>query len=121
VTPASDLEVAIARIEATMVEREKSLRDRFDAAEEARRLAADVVEHRLEGMNLFRAQVLEERALYVRRNELDLRISAILERIESVERAASHREGRWWMLPTLFAAIFVLLAVIVRELARGTL
>lgn len=94
---------------------------RLDAAKEAVDIARQQVDGRLNDMNHIRAQMREERADFVNRENYDLnhrnletRLDNTRDRIISLEKVAANYEGRLWMLVATMGAIFTALQVILR-------
>jgi len=81
-------------IESLLEERQKAQNLQWQASQRALEAAEGALRARLEGMNQFRAQILEERALYVRRDQLE----PILARLQKTENSESNFGGRFWML-----------------------
>ncbi len=95
------------------VAHERELREGWQVAhervhsleEEARRLATVDVDRRLQGMNEFRAENLEDRGKYVTREVLDGKLEALDTRLKLIENARSNLEGRLWV----FGAVILLI------------
>jgi len=81
-------------IESRMEERQKAQDLQWQASQRALEAAEAALRARLEGLQQFRAQILEERALYVRRDQLE----PILARLQKTENTESNLGGRFWML-----------------------
>lgn len=82
--------------------------------------ATVVLDRRLDQMNEFRAQLTEERALYVRRDMLDeFRIAsakvtdANAARIRELETAKSNLEGRLWAVGMGIGALVIVINVVI--------
>ena len=82
--------------------------------------ATVALDKRLDQMNEFRAQLTEERALYVRRDMLDeFRIAsakvtdANAARIRDLETAKSNLEGRFWAFGLGLGALVVIVNVVI--------
>jgi len=81
-------------IESLLEERQKAQDLQWQSAQRALEAADAALRVRLERMNEFRAQIQEERALYVRRDQLE----PILQRLQEAENTESNLGGRFWML-----------------------
>ena len=79
-------------IESIFREKDKAYDAALRAQRESLELAANALSHRLETMNQFRAQVLEERGLYVRHDQLQ----GLIERMQKLEETDANRGGRLW-------------------------
>jgi hypothetical protein len=82
-------------------ELEKQLEVRFDGASKALTIAANNLETRLEGLNEFRSQIQEERNLYARKDEMNLQLEALREKVTF---AGGKTAGKEYMIG-LFVAI----------------
>jgi hypothetical protein len=67
---------------------------------------------RLEGMNQFRAQVLEERSAFVTQALYRSEYQAIEKSIRDLERFRNNMEGRIWMLVALFGVLQIVVIVV---------
>ena len=88
-------------IESRMDEREKAHRSQLDNADRNLRLAADALREKLEHMNQFRAQIDAERALYVKRDQMDALLASrqviveqLVARLEKLETWQANLLGR---------------------------
>ena len=102
------------------IEHERALREQWQEAhenvhrleDEARELAARVINIRLEGMNELRRQIDSERGVYISREVHDQQINALREatdtRLKSLENAKSNLEGRLWMIGIAIGAVVTL-------------
>ena len=91
------------------------LNERFETQKESLKSAQDALMHRLESMNEFRRQILEERATYITRAELNLILKPLLD-------AHQFQKGRNWTvskLVTIIMAAAALITVIVSLLNGG--
>jgi len=96
-------------IESIFREKDKAYDAALKSQKESLELAADVLSHKLEMMNQFRAQVLEERGLYVRREQLD----AVIDRLQKLEETDANRGGRLWAVGIGLAIVAALLSTLV--------
>lgn len=76
---------------------------RWATAEKARGLASTTLDHRLDGMNLFRDQLRDQAARFVTREEVQLMAQTRDEAIQRLERRAAHLEGRLWAFGAIVA------------------
>jgi hypothetical protein len=73
---------------------EKIILLEFQSAQRAIEAATKTLDHRLEGMNEFRAQMEKERTQYVRVE----RFEAFEQRLEGLEKRSANQDGRFWAL-----------------------
>jgi hypothetical protein len=95
---------------------------RHTAMEEARRLAAIEIERRLEGMNELRAQISNERGMYLTRDLYD-REHALLRdtldtRVKILESARANLDGRLWALGAVVTGVVSFVVIAVNLLVR---
>jgi len=106
-------------IERILDERGAQHKAHWDSSEKALDAATAAMNARLETMNEFRAQILEERSNYLRRDQLD----PTLVRLKLLEEEVSEFSGRFWMLafliPTAVAVIISLVVWLGRHLLGG--
>ena len=108
-------------IESRMDEREKTHRSQLDNAERNLQLAAGALREKLDGMNQFRHQIDNERALYVKRDAMDalakthsIDIDRLAQRLETLENWQANILGR----QLIFGGAVVVLAGIVTAVLR---
>lgn len=115
---------------------EKLQDERWDAHQEVHKMgqraidaAVEVLDSRLEQMNQFRAQVLEERREFMREEVYNVQNTALTSKFEGlidrlairlteVEKYKSNLEGRFWMLGAGLTIITVGLNLIFRYWGR---
>lgn len=105
----SDVELRIY-VERIFAEKEKAYEAQLKATKESLELASHALATRLETMNAFRAQILEERAIYVRRDQLQ----PIIDRLDKLEVWQGNVLGR----QIVFGAAVVALAGIIMVIFR---
>lgn len=108
------LTAELRRLEARMDGLQLVMQQRWIADERASDMALKTLTDRLEGMNQFRSQILDERALYVRAEQFrdhlawsertEMGMSARLERLEAGQ---SNTAGRFWAISTLVTLVSV--------------
>jgi hypothetical protein len=96
-------EVRIARLE-----------ERYTAQQEAIGLARKDIERRLDEMNQFRAQINEERNIFMRKDTFDARHGELEGKVSKTELWKSNMEGRMWMLGALITGFMVLIQIAFR-------
>ena len=108
-------------IESRMDEREKTHRSQLDSAERCIALAADALRDKLEHMNQFRQQIDAERALYVKRDQMDALLASrqviveqLIGRLEKLETWQANMLGR----QLVFGGAVIALAGIVTLVLR---
>ena len=88
-----------------------SIREHFEAILEERdkalKLANQVIDERLDHMNMFREQVLAERALFVRRDSCVMEHKNLDQRFATLEGKMSNMEGRWLATVAVLTLIFM--------------
>ena len=103
-------------------ELDKRLTDRFLASDKAIVTAANTLETRLQHLNEFRNQILEERSCYARKDEVELRLCGITEKLDSIAKLVSFSGGKTagkeWAIG-IFIAIALSLAGFVITLVKG--
>jgi len=116
------LEVTLKEyIESRMDEREKAHRSQLDNADRNLRLAADALREKLEHMNQFRAQIDAERALYVKRDQMDALLASrqviveqLIARLEKLETWQANVMGR----QIVFGGAVVVVSVLINTVLR---
>ena len=108
-------------IESRMDEREKVHVAQLETSERSLELAASALREKLEGMNQFRHQIDNERALYVRRDGLDALvkmhntdIERLTTRLEKLENWQSNVLGR----QLIFGGAIIVISAIVTAALR---
>lgn len=85
-----------------LLDAHKELDNVVHAAEDrARQLAAQEIDRRLDAMNAFREQLMEERGRYVLRDLHDKLEDNVDARLKTLENMRSNLEGRVWMVGAL--------------------
>lgn len=97
----------------------ESIEHRFQAVDSATKLAADAVDARLEKMNEFRGQLSDQTKLYVTRNEITVAMENAKDdhiridvRLNSLEKALSNLEGRFWAIGVGFTLLSLISSII---------
>ncbi len=116
---------------------ERELREQWQEAherfhtldKEALILARREIDRRLEEMNQFRAQIVQERGMFVSRefyDEQHRRLNGAIEaakeavdvRLKMLETSKSNLEGRMWMMGAAISAVVVLVNLAMRYLGK---
>ncbi len=84
----------------------------FALNEQAIKKAEDSMFIRLESMNLFRAQITEERRSYATKESTALIMEAFDNRLKKLENSNAFSAGKLWMVMAIFAVIPTIMAVI---------
>ncbi len=100
-------------IERILEERDRAYRDSMSTARAALDAASRALESRLDQMNEFRKQVLEERANYLRRDQFDAQHESIEKRVVAVEKMAATQSGRFWAVGIAVAVTVAILTTII--------
>ena len=108
-------------VDMRIAEREKAHTVQIESAQRNLSLAADALREKLDGMNQFRHQIDNERALYVKRDAMDalakthsIDIDRLAQRLEKLENWQANVVGR----QLIFGAAIIVLAGIVTLVLR---
>lgn len=103
------------------------MQQRFLSMETAISKSEAILSHRLEGMNEFRKQVLEDRDLYATREALeqhiewDIKVEQNLdERVRRIEQLAANMAGRFWVVGIGTGILIGLVDFFARLILKGS-
>ena len=108
-------------VDLRITEREKAHTAQITNAERSLQLAAETLHERLDHMNQFRAQIDQERALYVKRDQMDALLTSrqvivdqLVVRLEKLENWQSNVLGR----QIVFGGAVVVVSVLINTVLR---
>lgn len=90
------------------------LEERYKAQHEALAIARDEMNRRLENMNEFRAQILQERGEFVRKDWFEKVHQDSLNDINEQKNWQSNMNGRLWMLGAILTIAVVIINILFR-------
>jgi hypothetical protein len=108
----SDIAMVQAEIDRRVAEIIRERDARFRKLTDGIKTASAALDHRLEAMNEFRAQMREQGTSYVRRDMLDVFGQAVNARLDHVEAAPERARGRMSVYAGLAAAAAAAVAII---------
>lgn len=99
-------------LESRLDEMEKRWQVRSDLNDKALKSAADALNTRLEHLNEFRSQILEERSLYARREDTDYKISILQNELSKLYGRSAGKEWAGGVVIAVLLGIGALLTAI---------
>ena len=101
---------------------ESKLQVRFDLTDKSVIATAEALQSKLDDMNKFRSQINEERGLYARKDEMELRLNVITDKLDQIASCVNTTTGRTagkeWAIG-IFIAIALSLAGFIITLLKG--
>ena len=101
---------------------ESKLQVRFDLTDKSVIATAETLQSKLDDMNKFRSQINEERTLYARKDETDLKFKVITDKLDEIASCVNTGSGRTagkeWAIG-IFIAIGLSLAGFIITLLKG--
>ena len=88
-----------------------AVKTEIDSLKEARDLARQELDRRLEGMNEFREQLRSQANTFLTREIADTRYMVMEQRIRVLESKRSNLEGRMWIVPTIIIIIQIVIMI----------
>ena len=106
------IDIRISSVENSIESLQEYIQQHFELNEKAVKLANESMLTRLETMNEFRAQILEERANLATKDDLCNVYDKIDARLCPLEESKAFSSGKMWVVMAIFAAVPTVLALI---------